>query len=87
MIATVSENATGTVTFYVNGVEHNATVNNGVAVWENVLVIGNNTVVAIYNGDVNFTSSRNSTNFTVGKAKSFVNVTASETVYGNDVII
>ena len=87
VIATVSENATGTVTFYVNGVEHNVTVNNGVAVWENVLVIGNNTVVAIYNGDVNFTSSRNSTNFTVGKAKSLVNVTVNETVYGNDVII
>ena len=87
VIATVSENATGTVTFYVNGVEHNATINNGVAVWENVLDIGNNTVVAIYNGDVNFTSSRNSTNFTVGKAKSLVNVTVNETVYGNNVII
>ena len=87
VIATVTANATGTVTFYVNGVEHNVTVNNGVAVWENVLVIGNNTVVAIYNGDVNFTSSRNSTNFTVGKVKSLVNVTVNETVYGNDIII
>ena len=87
VIATVTTNATGTVTFYVNGVEYNATIENGRALWENVLVIGNNTVVAIYNGDVNFTSSRNSTNFTVGKAKSLVNVTVAETVYGNDVII
>ena len=87
VIATVTSNATGTVTFYINGKEYNATVVNGNATIKGKLTIGNNTVVAIYNGDVNYTSSRNNTNFTVDRMKGLVNVTVKDTVYGKDIII
>ena len=53
----------------------------------NVLVIGNNTVVAVYDGDVNYTSSRNYTNFTIARNVASVNVTAADVVYGNDSVI
>ena len=87
VIATVTTNATGIVTFYINGKEVNATIINGNATIKGNLTIGNNTVVAIYNGDVNYTSSRTSENFTVDKLKSLVNVTVNDTVYGKDIII
>ena len=50
------------MTFYINGVKYEevAIGANGQAIVPDVLIIGNNTVVAIYNGDVNYTSSRNS---------------------------
>ena len=48
-----------------------------------MLVTGNNNVLVIYNGNENFTISRNSTNFTIEKADSLVNVTAESIVYGN----
>ncbi|WP_458405407.1 beta strand repeat-containing protein [Methanobrevibacter sp.] len=84
VIATVTTNATGNVTFIVNGKQHTVIINNnGQAIWENALSIGNNSVVAIYNGDVNYTSSNNNTNFTVGRNNSTVNVTATTVVYGN----
>ncbi|WP_458406370.1 Ig-like domain repeat protein, partial [Methanobrevibacter sp.] len=75
------------MTFIVNGVNKTVDIQNGVARWENVLVIGNNTVVAIYEGDVNFTSARNNTIIGVNKTKSLVNVTVNNTVYGNVVVI
>ncbi|WP_458406160.1 Ig-like domain repeat protein, partial [Methanobrevibacter sp.] len=87
VVATVNSTATGKVTFIVNGVNNTVDIQNGVARWENVLVIGNNTVVAIYEGDVNFTSARNNTVIGVNKTKSLVNVTVNNTVYGNDVVI
>ena len=82
VIATVTTNATGNVTFYINGKEYNATIINGNATLRNVLNIGNNTIVAIYEGDINFTGSRNNTNFTVGRNDSLVNVTATNVTYG-----
>ena len=89
VIATVITGATGNVTFYINGKEYKDVVidNTGKATVPNVLVIGNNTVVAVYNGDINYTSSRNYTNFTVAKDPALVNVTATSVVYGNDSVI
>ncbi|WP_458406316.1 Ig-like domain repeat protein [Methanobrevibacter sp.] len=87
VVATVNATATGKVTFIVNGVNKTVDIQNGVARWENILVIGNNTIVAIYEGDVNFTSARNNTVIGVNKTKSLVNVTVNNTVYGNVVVI
>ena len=89
VIATVTPGATGTVTFYVNGRNETRPVVDGSATFENALVIGNNTVVAVYNGDVNFTVSKNSTNeFTVSKrSDALVNVTATSVVYGNVTVV
>ena len=89
VIANVISGATGNVTFYINGVEYAniAIDNNGQAVLQNVLLIGNNTVVAVYDGDVNYTSSRNYTNFTVARTPALVNVTATYATYGGDSVI
>ncbi|WP_296894419.1 Ig-like domain repeat protein [uncultured Methanobrevibacter sp.] len=85
--ATVTANATGWVKFIVNGKEQRIEIVNGNATWANVLINGNNTVVAIYEGDINFTDSNNSTNFTVSLEKSSINVTATNVTYGNASVI
>ena len=89
VVAKVTDGATGTVTFYVNGRNNTVPVANGYARWDNVLEIGNNTVVVVYNGDKNFNVSTNSTsNFTIPKHKnSAVNVTAINVTYGNASVI
>ena len=90
VIAKVTANATGTVTFYVNGKANTTAIDaNGIARWDNVLEVGNNSVVVVYNGDKNFTMSVNSTaDFTVSKyANATVNVTATTVTYGNDSVI
>ncbi|MBR1611276.1 MAG: Ig-like domain repeat protein, partial [Methanobrevibacter sp.] len=62
VIATVSGNATGNVTFHVfnaNGEEHveTITLNDGhQAIFEDVLGLGNNFITAEYNGDKNYTT-------------------------------
>ena len=87
VIATVTPGATGNVTFYINGKKYSKEVDNGGAILENVLLNGNNTVVAIYSGDANFTSAFNATNNTVGLKDALVNVSATTVVYGNDSVI
>ena len=88
VIATVPDNATGNVTFYINGKKYTEDVNsNGKAILVNALLNGNNTVVAVYSGDANFTSAYNATNNTVALKDAKVNVTAATVVYGNDSLI
>ena len=88
VVATVSGNTTGNVTFYVNGNAYTVDLTSGNAtLTKDHLSIGNNSVVAIYNGDKNYTSARTVGNFTVDKLNSTVNVTANNTVYGNAVEI
>ena len=88
VIATVTSGATGNVTFYINGKKYTEEVNDeGKAILENVLLNGNNTIVAIYSGDANFTSAFNATNNTVDLKDALVNVTATTVVYGNDSVI
>ena len=85
--ATVTTNATGYVKFIVNGKEQRIEIVNGNATWANVLINGNNTVVAIYEGDINFTDSNNNTNFTLSLETSSINVTATNVTYGNASVI
>ena len=88
IVATVSGNTTGNVTFYVNGETYTVNLTSGNAtLTKDHLSIGNNSVVAIYNGDKNYTSARTVGNFTVDKLNSTVNVTVNNTVYGNTVEI
>ena len=90
IVATVSGvNATGNVTFYLNGNEYTIDLTSGrtATLTKDHLIIGNNSIVAIYNGDKNYTSARTVANFTVDKLASTVNVTVVDTVYGNPVEI
>ena len=80
----VSVNATGNVSVYVNGKEHNVAIIDGKAVLPNVLVVGNNSVVVVYGGNENFTASRDSDVFVVD-AKSEVKPDVTEE--GNDKFI
>ena len=84
VIATVTTGTTGEVTFYVNGVKQAFDLAGSMATWENILKEGNNTIMVVYEGDVNYTESQNNTAFEVPKRESFVNVTAEPIVYGND---
>ncbi|WP_458405545.1 Ig-like domain repeat protein [Methanobrevibacter sp.] len=83
LIATVNSGATGNVTFYVNDAEFNVNLTEGVARLSGKLTAGVNDVVVIYNGDVNYTSSKTHNKFTSLLKDSQVNVTAKETVYGS----
>jgi hypothetical protein len=80
VIATVTTNATGIVTFYINGKEINATIVNGSVTVKGNLTFGNNTVVAFYNGDVNFTESRTSANYTIDKHITIVDINGVENI-------
>ena len=75
--------AEGVVTFIVNGRNHTAAIVNGNATWADALRIGENYVTAIFEGNVNYTTSRNTTTFLGNKTNSTVNVTATTVVYGN----
>jgi hypothetical protein len=81
--ATVNSNATGYVTFYINGRNMTVKVTDGKATWADTLRIGDNYVTAVYGGDVNFTNAENSTVFLGNKTNSTVNVTATNVTYGN----
>ena len=81
----VSVDATGNVTVYVNGNEYLVPINDGKAILSNVLSSGNYSVVAVYDGDVNFTGSRD---------KMFISITSSTsevqpnvTKEGNDTFV
>ena len=88
VVAHVTPGTTGNVTFYINGEIFNATIDaSGVARLTGVLRIGDNNVVTVYAGDINYTGSQSTQNFTVNKTDSLVNVTATNAVYGNDSVI
>ena len=67
LIATVSGNTTGNVTFYTRGKEYTINLVNGNATLKNNLTFGLNDVVAIYNGDKNYTSARIMETFEIEK--------------------
>ena len=67
VIATVSGNTTGNVTFYTRGKEYTINLVNGNATLKNNLTFGLNDVVAIYNGDKNYTSARTMETFEIEK--------------------
>ena len=50
-------------------------------------ITGENNVVTVYAGDINYTGSQSSQNLTVNKKASLVNVTATNAVYGNGSVI
>ena len=88
VIATVSGNTTGNVTFYVNGKELTVNLTGRTAkLTADKLNIGINNIVAVYNGDANYTEARTTGNFTVDRLVSLVNVTANDTAYGKPVTV
>ena len=88
VVATVSGNATGDVTFYIPGGEYNETIENGNATLSNdKLSIGMNGIIAVYNGDGNYTWALGKILVPVDKLTSTVNVTATNRTVGEDVTI
>jgi len=79
IIASLSGNATGNVTFHINGRDYTIDVINGNATLPNNLTIGNNFIVAEYNGDHNYTSAYAMKNFPVDEIKTDLNVTVTPT--------
>ena len=83
IIATITPQTTGQVTFIINGNNYTRPVINGNATLPDALRIGDNSVVAIFEGNENYTSSRSIETYKGNKTNSTVNVTATSVVYGN----
>jgi hypothetical protein len=82
VIATVSGNVTGNVTFRLNGNNYTVNLTGNTSTLVGKLQIGNNTVVATYNGDKNYTKAVAVADYIVDKWVSKVNVTVENTTYG-----
>jgi len=87
----VDKNATGLVKFEVSGAEEYtlyAEVENGTAILEDVMTVGDYKVVATYLGDDNYSSNSTEESFTiVGHIKKDTSITAVPTVDGYTVTI
>ena len=81
-------NATGNVTIEVDGVAYNVPLIDGRGNFTtDVLGAGNHTVVAIYEGDVNFNGNWSSGTFVVLKEEAPFNVTVDNVDSGEDAVI
>ena len=77
------------MTIEINGIEYTPyEFTNGVAKFRVAdLAFGVKTVAVVYSGDHNYTAVSTTSNFTVSKRSSQVNVTVNATTVGNDVVI
>ena len=86
--ATVTNGATGTVTFFVNGKTYVVDITGGVATLKIAdLTTGDYPVFAYYNGDKYYKTSYNSTTFNVAKLASTTTVNVSDIKVGEDAVI
>ena len=86
--ATVTNGATGTVTFFVNGKTYVVDITDSVATLKIAdLTTGDYPVFAYYNGDKYYKTSYNSTTFNVAKLASTTAVNVSDIKVGEDAVI
>ena len=86
--ATVTNGATGTVTFFVNGKTYVVDITDSVATLKIAdLTTGDYPVFAYYNGDKYYKTSYNSTTFNVAKLVSTTTVNVSDIKVGEDAVI
>ena len=86
--ATVTNGATGTVTFFVNGKTYVVDIIDSVATLKIAdLTTGDYPVFAYYNGDKYYKTSYNSTTFNVAKLASTTTVNVSDIKVGEDAVI
>ena len=86
--ATVTNGATGTVTFFVNGKTYVVDITDSVATLKIAdLTTGDYPVFAYYNGDKYYKTSYNSTTFNVAKLASTTTVSVSDIKVGEDAVI
>ena len=86
--ATVTNGATGTVTFFVNGKTYVVDITGSVATLKIAdLTTGDYPVFAYYNGDKYYKTSYNSTTFNVAKLASTTTVNVSDIKVGEDAVI
>ncbi|WP_400217996.1 Ig-like domain repeat protein [Methanobrevibacter smithii] len=86
--ATVTDGATGTVTFFVNGKTYVVDITDSVATLKIAdLTTGDYPVFAYYNGDKYYKTSYNSTTFNVAKLASTTTVNVSDIKVGEDAVI
>ena len=86
--ATVTNGATGTVTFFVNGKTYVVDITDSVATLKIAdLTTGDYPVFAYYNGDKYYKTSYNSTTFNVAKLASTTTINVSDIKVGEDAVI
>jgi len=85
---TVPEDAAGTVTIEINGVEYTADVSNGKAVFNvDGLAFGEKTVAVKYSGDDSYNENFTTAQFTVSKVPSTTTATGKDIKVGKDEVI
>ena len=87
VVATVSGNVTGNITFHIHDKTYTVVLVNGSATLVNNLTPGSSIVVAEYNGDNNHTKVSVWDTFTIDKYGTFVNATPTNITWGHDEII
>ena len=80
----VINGTSGNLTVYINGIKNEVAFDGSAITFSDVLVTGNNTIIAFYSGNENYTDSQNTKNVFITKKESTVNVTAKSIIYGED---
>ena len=86
VIVQVNPGETGKLVVYIDG-HPSEFIYEGTVTIENALIIGDNSIVAIYDGSENYTTSQDSKNITIPKKDSSVIVSADNITYGSPAII
>ena len=85
VVVTVPQDATGTVSIEINGIQYNATVENGKATFDvEGLAYGNKTVAVTYWGDGNYERNFTTGQFEVKKVPSTAKATSMDIKVGKD---
>ena len=77
----------GNLSVYINDDKQTFVFDGEDIVLADVLITGNNTVIAIYDGNENYTGSQDNKHIIIAKKESLVNVTADPITYGSDAAI
>ena len=86
--ATLNKNATGIVRFSVDNISQDIKISKGVAKWKfSGIDVGSHNITATYLGDNYYSSSSNSTSFSVSKAKSSIVLYTEEVVLNENIRI
>nr|WP_292740667.1 Ig-like domain repeat protein [Methanobrevibacter sp.] len=88
IVVSVPENATGNITIEIEGQNYTQPIVDGNATFEiENLTDGAKTVVAIYDGDYNYTNNFTTANFTVNKVTPVITVNATDVTVGDKTLI
>lgn len=85
---TLPNDATGEITFIVDGTTYKKTLNNGIAaIAISDLTLGNHSLKVMYSGDANYNSSTADMTFNIKNSLSETVIDVNNTVYGENITV